>query len=242
MKRRSIIIPCLVLVVLVMASAASTAKAAVMISNAGIGCSAQNCLWIQGSGFTTGTSVIVRDTNWNALGTYRVGGGSRPLAINLTSSPQLLTLLLYSAHERNLLKSSGLIITVVAANATSWANRRIYPPPPNPVAEALNLKLAQKGDAVDYLVQNVCVNGANQPIYGDPATCANHRNLKIGESVPYLVTDMDLGNGNYRDQANFSLPVAGLDGQLKVITVKVGASSTSSGAFSAGYRFPLSRF
>ncbi|RKH21644.1 hypothetical protein D7X74_00875 [Corallococcus sp. CA047B] len=58
----------------------------------------------------------------------------------------------------------------------------------------------------DFLIQDVCVDGADQPIAGDPYTCPSHRDLRQGEAVPYLRTDKSLVNGAVY-QSVFSFPV-----------------------------------
>ncbi len=40
----------------------------------------------------------------------------------------------------------------------------------------------------DFLIQDVCVDDADRPISGDPATCPQHRDLKFGEMSPYIKT------------------------------------------------------
>jgi hypothetical protein len=75
----------------------------------------------------------------------------------------------------------------------------------------------------DYLVQDVCVDSNDRIIAGDPATCSRHRNLKLGEKSPFVLTDW---NTRFRT-TNFawsSFPVRGIDGRTRVITVKDDAS------------------
>lgn len=42
---------------------------------------------------------------------------------------------------------------------------------------------------LDFVLQDVCVDANDRPIAGDPAVCPNHRNVRIGESLPYIRTD-----------------------------------------------------
>jgi hypothetical protein len=86
----------------------------------------------------------------------------------------------------------------------------------------LNIDLMEngKGEWRDYLIQNVCVDANNRAIPGDPKICLQHRNVLIGEKVPYLISDYDRVNGQ-RYQAMFSYPVPGRDGSLMVMHSKI---------------------
>lgn len=83
---------------------------------------------------------------------------------------------------------------------------------------SLNDRLSARGDLLDFMVQNVCVDEHNMPIPGDPATCTKQRNLRVGEPVPYLRTDF--GPNGARYQGMVSLPVKGSDGAIQVLTSK----------------------
>jgi hypothetical protein len=48
-------------------------------------------------------------------------------------------------------------------------------------------------DALDFMIQNVCVDAGDRPIPGDPATCAKHRDLKLLERTPFIRTDNENG-------------------------------------------------
>ena len=86
------------------------------------------------------------------------------------------------------------------------------------IADALNAQVASS-PVLDYLIQNVCIDSANNVIAGDPAVCSLSRNVRIGEKVPYIMTDLDRrGGGRY--QGNFSYPTVGEDNTLKVAWVK----------------------
>lgn len=41
----------------------------------------------------------------------------------------------------------------------------------------------------DYVVQDVCVDAAGLVTGEDPAKCSSHRNIRIGEEVPYTISD-----------------------------------------------------
>jgi hypothetical protein len=84
----------------------------------------------------------------------------------------------------------------------------------------LNSQIMSGNVILDYLIQNVCVDASDRPIVGDPATCGTSRNVRIGERVPYILTDVDTRNNNTRYEGHFSYPLAGTDGLLKVIAVK----------------------
>lgn len=89
-----------------------------------------------------------------------------------------------------------------------------------------------KPQLLDYLIQDVCVNNSDQPIAGDPASCVTHRDVKIGEKIPYLVTDFDKNNGNSTYFSFSSFPVLGMDGTVKIMTSKSG-----QGNFDSNYYF-----
>lgn len=84
---------------------------------------------------------------------------------------------------------------------------------------------------VDFLVQNVCIDARDKVQPDDPATCARHRNVKIGEKVPYLLTDLDAATGQ-TFQAVSSIPVQGSDGSPLVLVVK-----SLQGSFGPDYEF-----
>lgn len=85
---------------------------------------------------------------------------------------------------------------------------------------SLNALIASNPETLDYLIQDVCVDALDRPIAGDPAVCGTHRNVRIGEKVPYMITDYHT-DWNQRFQGLFSYPVPGTDGTLKVIATKV---------------------
>lgn len=61
-------------------------------------------------------------------------------------------------------------------------------------------------ELLDFLIQDVCVDRANRPIPGDPALCAQARDIRHGEAIPYAATDFDQKSGA-RYQAVFSYPL-----------------------------------
>src|SRR3954449_5802866 len=86
-------------------------------------------------------------------------------------------------------------------------------------------------ELLDYLIQDVCTNSSDQAIVGDPATCISHRNIRIGEASPYIVTDFDQSDGaTYFAFSSF--PVLGMDGTVKVMHAKSG-----QGIFDANFVF-----
>jgi hypothetical protein len=75
---------------------------------------------------------------------------------------------------------------------------------------------AQNSELFDYLVQDVCVDAQDRIVQGDPASCSRHRNLKLGERTPFLMTDW----GTDENQSFFawtSFPVRAEDGQIRVM-------------------------
>lgn len=99
--------------------------------------------------------------------------------------------------------------------------------------DQLNEQIKSGGAGLDYLIQDVCTDASDNVIVGDPATCARHRNVRIGEKIPYLRTDYDTIN-NVTYQALFSYPVPGTDGKLKIITPK-----SNQTRFNADYKFNI---
>jgi hypothetical protein len=102
------------------------------------------------------------------------------------------------------------------------------------LAAIASLSTAQAGpdpELMDYLIQDVCVDGSDHAIAGDPAACANHRNIMIGEPSPYIVTDFDR-NANATYEAMNSIPVVGMDGLVKILYPK-----NLQGNFDSGFKF-----
>ena len=67
---------------------------------------------------------------------------------------------------------------------------------------------------------------------GDPANCGSHRNINIGEHLPYLLTDVDTSNNDATYFSFSSIPVHGQDDTLKILISKSG-----QGNFNADYGF-----
>ena len=93
---------------------------------------------------------------------------------------------------------------------------------------------ASDGGAIDYLVQDVCLDAAGRAVPGDPASCPSRRDLRVGEPQRYLLTDRDRATG-VTFQASSSIPVRGTDGSLMVLLVK-----NLEGSFGPNYRFSWS--
>src|SRR5688500_19000774 len=58
-----------------------------------------------------------------------------------------------------------------------------------PDALSYNNQVSMPDPALDYLIMDVCVDESNFSIKGDPAVCPKHRNIRIGERIPYLISD-----------------------------------------------------
>lgn len=134
---------------------------------------------------------------------------------------------------------SCLVFATLATSAfgalSLWATRSEAISSGSALVDSLNAEInSSTNEALDYVIGDVCVDGADNPIPGDPATCPNHRNIRIGEGFPYLVSDFDTTTGQTY-QANFSYPVPGADGTLKVIT-----SKNLQGNFNPGFQFSFS--
>ena len=52
---------------------------------------------------------------------------------------------------------------------------------------------SQALEALDFLIQDVCVDEQDRPIPGDPASCPRHRDLRPLERTPFLRTDNEAG-------------------------------------------------
>ena len=97
---------------------------------------------------------------------------------------------------------------------------------------AIQAQASADNELLDYLTQDVCTDGSGNQIAGDPATCGSHRNINIGEHLPYLLTDFDASNNDVTYFSFSSIPVHGQDDTLKVLISKSG-----QGNFNAGYTF-----
>lgn len=72
----------------------------------------------------------------------------------------------------------------------------------------------------DYVVQDVCVDGANVATTEDPAYCANRRNIEIAEKSPYILADFPHSNPEITYQGLNSFPVLGMNGDVLIMTYK----------------------
>lgn len=90
--------------------------------------------------------------------------------------------------------------------------------PMEEVAEA-PAPVTEDAGLLDFLVQDVCVDSAQRPVSGDPATCPRHRNLRLGEKLPYIVTDFDRKAGISLGSMS-SIPVRATDGSTMVLVTK----------------------
>ncbi len=97
----------------------------------------------------------------------------------------------------------------------------------------LNSQISSSNESIDFIIMNVCVDGNDKPVSGDPATCPNQRNIRIGESVPFLLTDFGPNNARYQSVASY--PVHGRDGQLKVLVSKHMRANFSSQQYSFNF-------
>lgn len=72
--------------------------------------------------------------------------------------------------------------------------------------------------SMDFLIQDVCVDATTGAVLprGDPAACAQHRDLRVGETLPYHKHDFDTSTGVlYQLCDAFPLPHA--DGTVRVV-------------------------
>jgi hypothetical protein len=121
-----------------------------------------------------------------------------------------------SGYRLLLYPTTPAIMIVNSSNSTVWSS--LSEPMGN--VQNLNNQIRGGGSLLDFLISNVCVDAFDHPIPGDPYNCGNHRNIRIGEKIPYLVTDFDRYNNYATYQAMASMPVPGTDGTLKVMAVK----------------------
>lgn len=91
--------------------------------------------------------------------------------------------------------------------------------------------IQQQSEVLDYLIQNVCVDASLEPVAGDPASCPRHRDLEVGEALPYVVTDFDQSIGRSLSFMS-SVPALGTDGKLKIVVVK-----SLEGGYNPDYSF-----
>ncbi|BAZ27603.1 hypothetical protein NIES4074_00300 [Cylindrospermum sp. NIES-4074] len=122
----------------------------------------------------------------------------------------------------NVISSSLAIGFLFSGNA--YGNQQLI--------NTLNAEIDADNPALDYLIQDVCVDALDNPIPGDPTVCPKHRNIWIGEKVPYLLTDKDTANENATYQALSSYPVLGTDGALKIMV-----SKNMEGNFNSSFRY-----
>ncbi len=125
--------------------------------------------------------------------------------MGLTGSFFILNLLLSCVKQvKNSNYSSGSPLPIINVNTGFPYNNQI-----------------SDGDPyLDFLITDVCVDNNDSIVNGDPATCSRHRNVRIGERLPFLLTDMDKAVSNVRYQALSSVPIVGKDGTLKVLVTK----------------------
>src|SRR5258706_11355047 len=71
---------------------------------------------------------------------------------------------------------------------------------PGPVIR--DLPLANR-DFLDFMISDVCLDINGNVTGGDPGHCATHRDLKVGEAVPYL-------------KRIYSFPIRGLNGTTAI--------------------------
>lgn len=90
---------------------------------------------------------------------------------------------------------------------------------------AMPATAAVPADPYDFVVQQVCVDGAGRALPDDPAACSRKRLLRVGEAVPFLRVDA----GHW--QALYSYPVTGLGGERRAVATKVFGGADTSGSF-----------
>ncbi|MGE3680736.1 MAG: hypothetical protein AB7G93_03345 [Bdellovibrionales bacterium] len=135
----------------------------------------------------------------------------------------------YAGNRLLLYKTTPVIMVSTYYGAELWSSLS----EPVGYVRTLNDQIRGGGNLLDFLISDVCVDAFDHPIDGDPAYCSRRRNLRIGEKIPYLVTDFDTRNNYITYSAMASMPVPGADGRLKVMAVKnLQTNFNSSFAFS----------
>lgn len=114
------------------------------------------------------------------------------------------------------MKTRSLVLGVTLALAVNETTHSTAPPPP---------------DLVDYLIQDVCTDQADRVTKDDPAVCSHHRNIKLGEPTPYIVTDKDKNSGRTYS-ATSSFPVRAANDSILVLV-----SKSLHGSFSPDFKF-----
>jgi hypothetical protein len=74
--------------------------------------------------------------------------------------------------------------------------------------------IGNSGALADFVISDVCVNDQDEPIAGDPAHCARHRDLRFGEFVPFARVNQAVGGAN---NMSVAFPVQAPDGSLLVM-------------------------
>lgn len=115
-----------------------------------------------------------------------------------------------------------------------WSSSGVAAPAGYEYIYSLNEQIKANAGSLDYYIQDVCVDGSDRVVAGDPATCSRRRNVRIGEKVPYLVSDLNTVT-NERYQALFSYPTVGVDGQLRIMVSKIMKSKDNP--MGAGFQF-----
>lgn len=105
--------------------------------------------------------------------------------------------------------------------------------PPNCAAHAQGSGFANRETVYDFLVQDVCVDGAgkimqNATPVDDSSRCPRHRNLQIGERLPYHKSDWP-----HADQAAMHVNGYQIDDTFPIDTKKYGAVVVQSRVFLA---------
>ena len=93
--------------------------------------------------------------------------------------------------------------------------------------------------AWDYLVQDVCVDGADQPVTGatpldGPAACPRQRKLRTGERLPYHKWDWPGGNDRASYQQSDSIPIRSSLGPAVLQTYDFGDPPRAFGRLDEG--------
>ena len=130
------------------------------------------------------------------------------------------------------MKSAGWIFAVgvggtIAASAVA--------PEQQPKAPVAQTQVIKPPAFLDYLIQDVCVDGEQRVVNGDPAVCATHRNVELGEKIPFVVTDFDHAS-QISLSAVSSVPVRSKDGAIMVLV-----SKGLEGRYTPDYKFSFSR-
>jgi len=129
------------------------------------------------------------------------------------------------------MKSAALILALAIGGTIAGTSVA----PEQPKAPTVQKQIVKPPALLDYLIQNVCVDANQRAVSGDPAVCPSHRNVEMGEKIPFVVTDFDHALGTSLSAVS-SIPVRATDGATLVLV-----SKSLEGRYTPDFNFSFSR-